>query len=406
MKIAKKALVSGIQYDKSGHYNGNFQATDMKKFLNILVKDLKSSSLVQQVENNFKEINPYGFDFEEKNVEDTLREYIKSNVPIFLHGLSGDGKSSRVEQIDPDCEIVSLSTLPLELIVGMAIKDQDSKTIKYIAPPWYERLCKKCEEEPNKIHILFLEELPNASHNIQKHGFSIALDRKINDYFALPDNVRIVAAGNEVKESRSSNGLSEPLYNRFGHINIQTTVEDFLTWAMTEEEDYEPLEYKKQEKQPKIHPAIYAYIASRGEGALRSEYTGESPNANPRKWEMASRILYQTKNPTLIKALVGEEITEDFCMFCNQRTISLEEVIAGIYDETTLQNMSSDEKWATVVSLSNVDEEHFEIVRKFLNNTTPELITLFDTLWIKKDSNRIYQLNEVKEAMEERGKNR
>ena len=175
---------------------------------------------------------------------------------------------------------------------------------------------------------------------------------------------------------------------------------------MTEEEDYEPLEYKKQEKQPKIHPAIYAYIASRGEGALRSEYTGESPNANPRKWEMASRILYQTKNPTLIKALVGEEITEDFCMFCNQRTISLEEVIAGIYDETTLQNMSSDEKWATVVSLSNVDEEHFEIVRKFLNNTTPELITLFDTLWVKKDSNRIYQLNEVKEAMEERGKNR
>ena len=68
--------------------------------------------------------------------------------------------------------------------------------------------------------------------------------------------------------------------------------------------------------------------------------------------------------------------------------------------------MSSDEKWATVVSLSNVDEEHFEIVRKFLNNTTPELITLFDTLWIKKDSNRIYQVNEVKEAMKERGKNR
>ena len=43
---------------------------------------------------------------------------------------------------------------------------------------------------------------------------------------------------------------------------------------------------------------------------LRTDYDGEKPNADPRKWEMASKMLKKTKKPEMLRALVGEEVTE------------------------------------------------------------------------------------------------
>ena len=55
-----------------------------------------------------------------------------------------------------------------------------------------------------------------------------------------------------------------------------------------------------------IHPAIYSYIAYKKGETLRSKYDGEKPNADPRKWEMASKMLYATGSPEMLRALVGE----------------------------------------------------------------------------------------------------
>ena len=122
---------------------------------------------------------------------------------------------------------------------------------------------------------------------MQKYAFSIALDRKVNDRLELPKNVKIAAAGNEVEDSLSAYDISQPLYDRFAHVNIKTTPEQWLNWASLNN----------------IHPSIYAFIAYGGERVLRTEVNPDkqTPTADPRKWEMASKMLYSTKNPQMLR---------------------------------------------------------------------------------------------------------
>ena len=91
----------------------------------------------------------------------------------------------------------------------------------------------------------------------------------------------------------AANQLAEPLFNRFAHVYIKTTIESWLQWAC----------------ENNIHPAIYAYIAYKNGEVLRSQYNGETPNADPRKWEMASRVLYSAKQPEMLRALIGEDLS-------------------------------------------------------------------------------------------------
>ena len=95
----------------------------------------------------------------------------------------------------------------------------------------YEKLCKKCKEQPDKIHILFLDECTNATPTIQGYAFNLVLDKELDGKWKLPDNVRIVAAGNDMKDSLAANQLAEPLFNRFAHVYIKTTLENWLEWA-------------------------------------------------------------------------------------------------------------------------------------------------------------------------------
>ena len=377
--VTEKLLFGGIPFEVSGVYKGDFENTTIKKFIdNVFAKEILQG--VTLTKSQPKE-NQYGFTFDEVSEEDIIKGAIDSNVPVFLHGKPGEGKSSRIKQIDPNCEILSLGTLTPELLVGMGIKNNDTKVVEYAPPPWYTRLVEKCEKEPDKIHILFLDELNNASPNMQKYAFSIALDRKVNDRFELPKNVRIAAAGNEVEDSLSAYDISQPLYDRFAHVNIKTTPEQWLNWASLNN----------------IHPSIYAFIAYGGERVLRTEVNPDkqTPTADPRKWEMASKMLYSTKNPQMLRGLIGEELTQEFISFCMQPVITVEEVINGDYDINDYKNLNVSESYATVVSLSQVSEEHVEIIKDFISNLGPEFVNTFYSIWAHGDRERLEKVAEL-----------
>ena len=210
--------------------------------------------------------NPYNLDFSKTSEEDIIRGAIEANVAIFLHGKPGCGKSDRVRELDPDFIELNLSHLDPELLDGLA-GEKDGQAV-HIKPPWLEELEAKCEEEPDKVHIVFLEELTNASGVMQAKAYGIALDKKVAGRWSLPENARVVAAGNELEDSLVANEMAEPLYDRFAHVNIETKAEDWLEWAVTPESSYERIDYKKEEARPKIHPAIYAYISYRGDEVL------------------------------------------------------------------------------------------------------------------------------------------
>ena len=388
MLVSKIGLLSGIRFHTDKYkYNGDFKTTDMKEYFDkYMIKDLfQNETLVKNQEQiiikekKLQKQNPYSFNFEKLTEEDIIKGAIESNISVFLHGRSSEGKSARVKQIDPDCTIIYLRNTTPDSLNGKSVYNSKTNEMIDIKPSWLVKLEEKCLNESDKLHILFFDELTNALPSIQGMAFNIVLDKEVNGKWKLPDNVRIVAAGNELDDSLSANKLAEPLFNRFAHVYIKTTAENWLNWA----------------NENNIHPAIYAYISYKGEEVLRSKYNGETPNADPRKWEMASNMLYKNNNPEMLRALIGEELTKDFIRFCSQKVITLEDVINENYTENDL-NMNISEKYATVLGLTFATEEHFFIVRDFISKLGNEYVSIFESMWHHNDENRLEIIAESK----------
>ena len=403
MMITEKIIFAGVQLNKESNYHTrDFDRTDIKTFMDrYLSKELvQSRGMLEPTRTSSKVAkknkNPYNLDFSETSEADVIRGAIQSNVSIFLHGKPGCGKSDRVKQLDPDFIELNLSHLDPELLDGLA-GEKDGKAV-HIKPPWLEELEAKCEEEADKIHILFLEELTNASPMMQSKAYGIALDKKVAGRWKLPENARVVAAGNELEDSLVANEMAEPLYDRFAHVNIETNAENWLEWAVTPENFYERLDYNKENvSRPKIHPAIYAYISYKGDEVLRTPYNREhpEPHADPRRWKMASDMLYASNNPSTLRAIVGEDLTRDFIYFCQLPTITIEDVLKGNYTQEELEEMDLGRKLATVSGLVAVESKDMPKVREFTKKLGAEICKKFEVQWTHGDEERLEQLQEL-----------
>ncbi len=407
--LSKNIIASGIRFNKDGYFysDSDWTSTDMYDFLNTyFVRDIVSSKTkviqansgktsnqhqkeIEKVKNTSYQYserseknNPYGFNFGQVSEEEIIKGAIASRVPVFLHGASSEGKSARVKQIDPDCVIIYLRNATPESLNGKSAYNSEKGEMIDIKPTWLKKLEAKCEAEPDKLHIVFFDEITNALPSIQGIAFNIILDREVNGIWQLPDNARIVAAGNEMKDSLSANQLAEPLFNRFAHVYIRTTTDGWLKWA----------------SEHNIHPAIYSYIAYRKGAVLRSQYNGVKPNADPRKWEMASKMLYATGSPGMLRALVGEDITREFLEFCNQPVITLNDVINGTYSGLDIQSLNTASRYATTMGLSQVDEKNMAKVRSFVISLGAEFGAIFDSLWSHGDESRLELIAEARLA--------
>ena len=397
--VSKIGLVSGIRFlDRNHNYKGDFSRTEMKEYLDrYMIRDLTQTATFTRVQDmtpeekaQFEEErkqaekrrNPYGLKFGQVSEEEIIKGAIESGVAVFLHGPSSEGKSARVKQIDPTCEIIYLRNATPESLNGKSVYNQATGEMIDVKPSWLKKLEEKCEKEPDRFHIVFLDEITNALPSIQGIAFNIVLDREVNGIWKLPDNARIVAAGNDMKDSLAANQLAEPLFNRFAHVYIKTTTESWLKWA----------------SEHNIHPAIYSYIAYKKGETLRSKYDGEKPNADPRKWEMASKMLYATGSPEMLRALVGEDITREFVQFCNQQVITLDDVINENYTQRDIQALNTAERYATTMGLSQVDDTNLEKIRGFVAVLGAEFGAIFDALWTHGDESKLERLAEAKLA--------
>ena len=395
--ISTRGLASGIRYAGNGAPDLKYSTSEMKEYLDkYMLHDLTQNMVFIKADDMNKERestnvkvkrNSYGLSFDNVSEEDIIKGAIESGVAVFLHGPSSEGKSARVKQIDPTCEIIYLRNASPESLNGKSVYNASTGEMIDVKPSWLKKLEDKCEQEPERLHVLFLDEITNALPSIQGIAFNIVLDREVNGIWKLPENARIVAAGNDMKDSLAANQLAEPLFNRFAHVYIKTTTESWLKWA----------------SENNIHPAIYAYIAYKNGETLRSKYDGEFPNADPRKWEMASKMLYKTQNPKMLRALVGEDITNEFVKFCNQRVITLDDVLNGNYDELEIAALNTAERYATTMGLSRVDEQNLEKVINFTKMLGNEFKTIFYALWTHGDEKRLEIIAEAKLAEAEVG---
>ncbi|MBQ8131433.1 MAG: ATP-binding protein [Bacilli bacterium] len=286
--------------------------------------------------------NPFGFDYSKVSEEEIIRGAIESDVSVFLHGKSSDGKSARVKEIDPDCIVLYMTNATPESLNGISVYNSDTNESLNIKPAWLNKIETLCEKEPDKLHIIFFDELNNTTPVIQGLAFNIILDHEVNGIWKLPKNARVVAAGNEVEDSLAANELVAPMFNRFAHVYINTDSDNWLKWAVESDSELEKLPFEEIVQPHKIHPAIASFIAYRSmrqKDALRTEYNGKTPNADPRKWEMASKILYRTGKVEMLRSLVGQELTRDFVSFCRNYD---DEVWANVQEKYKNLNIDSD----------------------------------------------------------------
>ena len=238
-----------------------------------------------------------GFCLRQHDELSLIRAYVEANIPVFLHGLSGDGKSDRVRQIDPLALDIELVNETPETINGRAVYNETRSEIVDIKPVWLIKLEKLCED--GDLHILFFDELTNATKQTQSVIFKIVLERFVNNRWPLPPNARIVAAGNDRSESSAAHDLAEPLFGRFAHIYIRTTVENWMPWAV----------------QHRLNPYVLEFIAN-NDLYLRTPYLGTEGHADPRRWEMVSKVLDHSGNDfSLLPPIVGHEAADAFVRF-------------------------------------------------------------------------------------------
>ena len=373
--ISRTIPAAGLRFSHGKYYDGDFEKTDMCRYLNttfaddivpVVLRELTPEEKAMYEEDAGRAAgrrNPYGLTFGEVTEEDIIRGAVESDVAVFLHGPSSEGKSARVKQIDPECEIIYLRNATPDSLNGRSVYNQATGEMIDIPPVWFRKVKEKCEREPDKLHVVFFDEINNALPSIQGMAFNIVLDREVNGTWKLPDNARIVAAGNDMQDSLAAHQLAAPFFNRFAHVYINTTTEKWLRWARKND----------------IHPAIYAYIAYRNGETLRSEYNGETPNADPRKWEMASKMLYATGRPEMLRSLIGEEITDEFVQFCRQPVITVDDVMNGNYSDREIENMDTSQRYATTVGLTQAGAEELETVRAFVSKLGEEFRAVFDS---------------------------
>lgn len=150
--ISKKGLVSGIKFLDKGtdYYKGDFSKTEMKEFLDkYMLPDLTQSVIFTHVQDmtpegkaQFEEEqkqarkigNSYGLRLEPVSEEEIIKGAIESDVPVFLHGPSSEGKSARVKQIDPTCVIIYLRNATPDSLNGKSVYNAQTGEMMDVPP--------------------------------------------------------------------------------------------------------------------------------------------------------------------------------------------------------------------------------------------------------------------------------
>lgn len=250
-----------------------------------------------------------------------LTSLTKANVPVFLWGAPGIGKSSIVKQIAQEqnikCIDLRLSLMDPTDLKGIPFYDKDSHTALWAPPAFLPQ---------EGMGILFLDELNSAPPSVQASAYQLILDRAVGEY-VLPAGWSIVAAGNREMDRGVTYKMAAPLANRFVHFEMDVSVEDWRLWAY----------------QNCIDTRIISYISLKPEHLFMFDPKSDAKSfATPRSWSYVDTIIKTDLESTLlldtISAAIGEDVAVSFLSFTKvaSKLPNIEEILSsgsGKYSE-------------------------------------------------------------------------
>ena len=464
--ITDKLIFSGVQFNyRRNYHTRDFDKTDIKTFMDrYLSRDLEQSrgtiTLGEQTEetegfkprkSRLQKLNPDKTKEQDRaKMTDTeiIHNWIEAGESVLLRGPSGIGKTERIKSLYPDLIYMKLTNnmFPekavgsVNLQTGQSIPPDFAKTVIMQEATEEER--KLIEENIQNIYdiadevyersktsdkkvVIMLDELLNVKPAVQSLVYTLVLNRmvEIGKGLKLPDNVVVVATGNQKKYSNVAEDLAEPLEKRFDHIlDMEPKVGEWIT------------EYAIPQK---IHPAVIGYMLSKYNNSGKSEdiqdigYFYEEPEVgeehldrngckgrtnDPRGWTSISNTLYNFERnleqgkyegkdvEDIIQRSIGTKLREEwaaeFFDFYNLPTLTPEEVVKGMGEGYTQADLPRDisERFAYMTALITADEKQVEVCREFIRKyCDPEYLEVYDIYWAGNDERRQEKISELQE---------
>ena len=159
-------------------------------------------------------------------IEQSIKTAIAANEPLMIYGSPGLGKSDTVRKVAKELEMeifdVRASLLDPVDVRGLPVPDKESGLVNWMVPEFWP--------QENKSSLLFFDELTNAPQSVQTALLQMVLDRQCGSY-KLPDEVRIIAAGNLATDKAGSSALITSLRSRFLNVNYEVDLADWVDWA-------------------------------------------------------------------------------------------------------------------------------------------------------------------------------
>ena len=381
---------------------------EAEKRLGLINLDDNDISKEQIKENEIKEEieeEPILFTVEnEDSVTERLRMNVEDGMSTMLWGKSGIGKTQRVAKIDPTYTEIRLKPgmLPEEVVGG---KEPNGEVGKLYPPQWYVTLVKKCTEEPDRMHILFIDELTNVRDNIKSLVWDIIEARRVNgnEEWVLPDNCAIVAAGNRPEESTAVvtdyNGsvLPEPLHRRFDfHIEIEFDIREWQNWA---------LEVNEKTGNLNIHPIVLSFCIANQDKVMFSSLNNEKitePIHDPRRWEKLSKAIYMAEkrggvynhvSNKRIEECIGSKLAPAFISYYERTPLDITKIINDEYQADDFKNI--DDKMYALSMLISTKELSDVVIEDFIDKCLgEEYISIYNA--IKKRNNKTLEIDNSK----------
>jgi len=252
-----------------------------------------------------------------EDISRSLDKLIESKIPVFVWGSPGIGKSSIIKQIAVDKGLafidLRLSLLDPTDLKGIPFFDSENHEAVWASPNFLPK-------DPSSKGVLFLDEINTAPPSVQASAYQLVLDRKVGDY-ELPKGWSIVAAGNNESDRGVVYRMPPPLANRFVHLNMEVSFEDWKGWAYATGIDSTIIAFLHYDS-----TKLFAFDPAKNEKSFPT----------PRSWEYVDRVLDSGIEASLlmdvISGAVGSESATAFLSFRKvmHRLPNIEKLLAGV----------------------------------------------------------------------------
>jgi MoxR-like ATPase len=231
-----------------------------------------------------------------------LKLNVRANVPTFLWGPPGVGKSQITNQVAEslgygvvDIRLSQLDPVDLHGLPHINGDGMTAWTIPDILPQ---------PERDGQRGILFLDEMNTAPASMLAAAYQLVLDRRVGGY-RLPDGWTVIASGNRESDRGVATRMPTPLSNRFAHYDVTTDINDWSSWALGP---------------GGISTEIVAFLRFRRELLHNFDpRSGEKAFPTPRSWEMTDRVYRAQPDPDdellAFAAIVGQAAAIEFTGF-------------------------------------------------------------------------------------------